>query len=228
MAASSLEQLRAEARQRAASFKPRDAANVLSGMSRRRRFVRFMKFILPGLALAILTAVFVWPQISKRQNLLSISMTAVESENAALVMNNPRYRGSDADGQPYVVTADRAIQDPQDDKQVTLDRVQADFSMNDGQWWSLTSDTGVYNGTTQLLHLFGNIAVFGDKGYEMHGHSAEVDLKTKVISSDDKVWGQTTMGTINANGLRVYDKGRVVVFINGVKTKIFPQNGQRG
>ncbi len=226
MAASSLDQLRAEARQRAAGFQPRDSAKVLSGLSRRRRFVRFMKFILPALALAILTTVFVWPQVSKRG--IPIGIMSVESENAALVMNNPRYRGSDADGQPYVVTADRAIQDPQDDKQVTLDRVQADFSMNDGQWWSLTSDTGVYNGNSQLLHLFGNIAVFGDKGYEMHGHSAEVDMKTKIISSDDKVWGQTTMGTINANGLRVYDKGRVVVFINGVKTKIFPQDKQRG
>jgi len=228
MAASSLEQLRAEARQRAAGFQPRDAAKALSGLSRRRRFVRFMKFILPTLALAVLTTVFVWPQLSKRQNLLSISMTAVESENAALVMNNPRYRGSDAQGQPYVVTADRAIQDPQDDKQVTMDRVQADFSMNDGQWWSLTADTGVYNGTLEILNLFGNISIFGNQGNEMHGHTAELNLKTKVISSDDKVWGQTDTGTINANGMRIYDGGRVILFINGVKTVIFPQQKQRG
>src|SRR5262245_49225685 len=112
MTASGLDQqLKAEARQRNAGFKPRDAASVLSGIPRRRRFVRFMKFILPAMAFCILTTVFAWPQLSKRQNLLSISMTAVESENAALVMNNPRYRGSDSSGQPYVVTADRAIQD---------------------------------------------------------------------------------------------------------------------
>lgn len=222
------QQLKAEARQRNAGFKPRDAASVLSGIPRRRRFVRFMKFILPAIAFCILTTVFAWPQLSKRQNLLSIGLTAVESENAALVMNNPRYRGADSSGQPYVVTADRAIQDPQDDKQVTMDRVQADFTMNDGQWWSLTADTGVYNGNLEILDLFGNISIFGNQGYEMHGHSAEVNLKTKVISSDEKVWGQTGTGTINANGMRVYEGGRVVVFINGVKTVIFPQQKQRG
>lgn len=229
MTASGLDQqLKAEARQRAAGFTPRDAASVLSQIPRRRRFVRFMKFILPAMAFCILMAVFVWPQLSKRQNLLSIGMTAIESENAALVMNNPRYRGADSSGQPYVVTADRAIQDPQDDKQVTMDRVQADFNMNDGQWWSLTADTGVYNGSLEILDLFGNIAIFGNQGYEMHGHAVEVNLKTKVISSDEKVWGQTATGTINANGMRVYEGGRVVVFINGVKTVIFPQQKQRG
>jgi lipopolysaccharide export system protein LptC len=224
MMATGLDQLKAEARQRNTGFKQRDAASVLSQIPRRRRFVRFMKFILPTIAVGMLMTVLAWPQLSKRQGLLSLSLTAVESDNAALVMNNPRYRGSDSGGQPYVVTADRAVQDPQDDKQVTLDRVQADFSMNDGQWWSLSADTGVYNGTAQLLDLFGNIAVFSDRGYEMHGHTAEVNLETKVISSDEKVWGQMDMGMINANGLRVYDKGRVIVFINGVKTTIFAQN----
>lgn len=218
------DQVRAEARERNTGFRQRDTGSVLAQIPRRRRFVRFMKFILPAIALATVTVVFAWPQLfSKRQNLLSLSLTAVDSENAALVMNNPRYRGADSNGQPYMVTADRAIQDPQDDKQVTLDRVQADLTMSNGQWWSLTSDTGIYNGNSQLLNLFGNISVFGDQGYEMHGNSAEVDMKTKVISSDDKVWGQTGMGTVNANGLRIYDNGRVVVFINGVKTKIFAQ-----
>lgn len=215
------EQLKAEARQRNAGFTPRDAASVLSQLPRRRRFVRFMKFILPTIAFGMLVAVFAWPQLTKRG--IPLPIWATRDEAGALVMNNPRYRGSDSSGQPYVVTADRAIQDPQDDKQVTMDRVQADFSMSSGQWWSLTSDTGVYNGTSQLLHLFGNIAVFGDRGYEMHGLSAEVNLQTKVIASDEKVWGQTDMGTINANGLRVYEGGRVILFINGVKTRIFQQ-----
>lgn len=223
MTAAGLDQLKAEARQRNTGFKQRDSASALSQIPRRRRFVKFMKFILPTLAIGMLMLVFAWPQLSKRSPLPPIWTTSVDSDNTALVMNNPRYRGSDSAGQPYVVTADRAVQDPKDDRQVTLDRVQADFSMADGQWWSLSADTGLYNGTAQLLDLYGNIAVFSDRGYEMHGHTAEVNMQTKVISSDDKVWGQMDMGTINANGLRVYDGGRVIVFINGVKTTIFAQ-----
>lgn len=211
---------------RNADFVPRDGARILSALPRRRGFVRFMKFILPLIALGTVAAVIAWPQLSKRHNTLSLSFSDVDSASAALVMNNPKYRGSDASGQPYVVTADRAIQDPKDDKQVTLDRVQADITMSSGEWWSLTADTGLYNGTAHLLDLYGNINVYGDRGSEMHGHSAEVNLQTKVISSDEKVWGQAEFGQIRANGMRVYDKGRVIVFINGVKTTILPRGKQ--
>lgn len=214
-------------RERTAGFTPRSATTALAALTRRRRFVRFMKFILPLIALGIVAAVIAWPQLSKKHNMLPLTFSNVDSANAALVMNNPRYRGTDASGQPYIVTADRAVQDPQDDKQVTLDRVQADITMNNGEWWSLTSDTGLYQGKLQLLDLYGNIAVFSDKGYEMHGHSAEINLETKVVSSDEKVWGHSALGKINANGMRIYDKGQRIVFINGVKTTIFPRE-QRG
>ncbi|MFN4277116.1 MAG: LPS export ABC transporter periplasmic protein LptC [Ferrovibrio sp.] len=214
-------------RERTAGFTPRNATAALAGLTRRRRFVRFMKFILPLIALGTVAAVIAWPQLSKKHNMLPLTFSDVDSANAALVMNNPRYRGTDASGQPYIVTADRAVQDPQDDKQVTLDKVQADITMSNGEWWSLTADTGLYQGALQLLDLYGNIAVFGDRGYEMHGHSAEINLQTKVVSSDDKVWGHSALGKINANGMRIYDRGQRIVFINGVKTTIFPRQ-QRG
>lgn len=211
---------------RSAQFAPRDAGEVLSALPRRRGFVRFMKFILPLIALGTVVAVIAWPQMAKRRMAIPLTFSDMEIANAALVMNNPRYRGTDTNGQPYVVTADRAIQDPNDDKLVTLDRVQADMHMTSGEWWSLTSDTGLYNGNVQLLDLYGNINVYGDRGNEMHGHTAEINLQTKVISSDDKVWGHAGFGSVQANGLRVYDRGRVIVFINGVKTKIFPRENR--
>lgn len=210
----------------AAEFAPRDAGDAVAKLLRRRRFVHFMKFILPLFALGMVAVVIAWPQLAKRHAMLPLSFSDVESTNAALVMNNPRYRGIDAKDQPYVVTADRAIQDPEDDQQVTLDNVKADLSVNDGSWWSLTANTGLYHGGQKLLHLFGDVSVFGDNGYEMHGATAEIDLNTNVLSSDDKVWGQSDIGLIRANGLRVYDKGAIIVFINGVNTTIYPRKGR--
>ena len=207
---------------RAGDFAPRAGVEGLAALPRRRRYVQFMKFVLPVLALVMIAAVAIWPQLNKRVKYLPLNFTDADSTNAALVMKNPRYRGVDANNQPYVVTADRAIQDPQDDKLVTMDNVHADLSMNDGAWWSLSSDTGYYDGNKRLLDLYGNVAVFSDSGYEMHGLSAEINLDTKVLSSDERVWGHSGLGIIAANGLRVYDKGQVVHFINGVKTTIFP------
>ena len=210
-------------KERAAGFTPRHSGNLLVSLARRRRYVQFMKFVLPLLAVVIVAMVLIWPQLTKRGNLLPLNFTDVDSSSSALVMKNPRYRGVDAQNQPYVVTADRAIQDPQDDQLVTMDRVQADLTMNGGGWWSMTADTGYYDGKKRLLDLYGNIQVFSDKGYEMHGLSAEINLDTKILSSDEKVWGHTDLGAIKANGLRVYDKGQVIHFINGVNTTIFPR-----
>lgn len=209
--------------QRSHGYAPRRSEDLAGSLSRRRRYVQFMKFVLPLLAIVIVAAVLVWPQLAKRANLLPLNFTDVDSASSALVMKNPRYRGVDAKNQPYVVTADRAIQDPQDDQLVTMDNVQADLTMNNGGWWSLTANTGYYDGKKRLLDLYGNLQAFSDKGYEMHGLSAEVNLDTKVVSSDEKVWGHTDMGAIKANGMRIYDKGRVIHFLNGVNTTIFPR-----
>lgn len=211
---------------RADKIVPRDSSAAMSKLFRRRRFARFMKFVLPLLALGTVAIVVAWPQLSKRHQMMSLTFSDVDSVNAALVMNNPRYRGADSKDQPYVVTADRAVQDPEDSHQVTLDNVQADITSGGG-WWSLTADTGLYHGERRLLHLFGNVTVIGDNGYEMHGTSAEVNLDTNVVISDEKVWGQSETGMIRANGLRIHDKGRVIVFVNGVNTTLYPRK-ERG
>jgi lipopolysaccharide export system protein LptC len=189
----------------------------------RRRFVRFMKFVLPVGAMALVGLIAAWPQLMKRDAGFRLSFSSVDSQEMALVMNNPRFRGSDSSGQPYVVTADRAIQDPNDAKQVTLDKVAADITLNNGGWLSLTANTGVYNNNSRLLTLHGDINVFSDRGYEFHGITAEIDLMTGVMASDDKVWGHASLGSIRANGMRVYDKGKAIVFINGVKTTLYPR-----
>ncbi len=196
-------------------------------LQQRRGFVRFMKFVLPLCAVGLVGVMAAWPQLTRRDAGFRISFSSVETQEMALVMNNPRFRGIDGKGQPFVVTADRAVQDADDAKQVTMDNVVADISLADGGWLSLTANTGLYHDVSKLLTLHGNINVFGDRGYEFHGIVAEVDLNTGVVASDDKVWGHTGMGMIRANGMRVYEKGKTIVFLNGVKTTLHPR-GQSG
>lgn len=190
---------------------------------RRRRFVQFMKFVLPLLAVVLVGVMLAWPRLTGRDGGFKISFSSVSTQEMALVMNNPKFRGSDAKGQPYVVTADRAIQDSTDSKQVTLDRITADMLLQDGGWVSLTANSGLYHDVAKLLTLHGDVSVFGDRGFEFHGNVVEVDLNTSIVASDDKVWGHNAMGQIRANGLRVYDKGQRIVFINGVKTTLLPR-----
>ncbi|WP_428247722.1 LPS export ABC transporter periplasmic protein LptC [Ferrovibrio sp.] len=205
-------------------FAPRSGQGIAGQVVQRRRgFVRFMKFVLPVGAVALVGLIAAWPQLTKRDTGFRLAFSSIETQEMALVMNNPRFRGNDSNGQPYIVTADRAMQDPNDSKLVTLDKISADITLNDGAWISLTSNTGVYNNTARMLTLHGDINVYSDRGYEFHGINAEIDLNTGVLASDDKVWGHASLGSIRANGMRVYDRGKTIVFINGVKTTLNPR-----
>jgi len=210
-------------RTRLGAIVPRAIANATAKRGR-RRFVRFMKFVLPMLAVALVAVIAAWPQWMRRDKGFQLTFSNVAVDDMALVMNNPRYRGMDGKGQPYVVTGERATQNPDNTKLVTIDKVAADITLEGGAWYSLSAQTGYYDGDARLMQLHGDINVYSDRGYEFHAVSAEIDLNTSVLSSDEKVWGQTSLGTIRANGMRVYDKGRTIVFINGVKTRLNPRH----
>lgn len=200
---------------------------VYEPVSSRRRFAQFMKFVLPMFAVVLVGVMVAWPRLTGRENGFRLSFSSVETQEFALVMNNPKFRGADAKGQPYVVTADRAIQDSTDSKQVTLDKVTGDIILQDGGWVSLSANSGLYHDVAKLLTLHGDISVFGDRGFEFHGIVAEVDLNTSIIASDDRVWGHSALGQIRANGMRIYDKGQRIVFINGVRTTLYPRGKAR-
>ena len=189
---------------------------------RRSRFVGAMKLGLPLLALTLVGLVLAWPQLYNRvDKLIPLSFSKVELSNAALTMQNARYRGTDRRNQPFIITADTATQDPSDPKLMTLDKLAADLSTSGGGWLNLNANTGLYQQDTKTLMLYGDINIFTDRGYEFHGTSADVNVNAGTVASDDKVWGQGPFGLLRANGLRVYDKGERIVFINGVHTTLF-------
>ncbi len=191
---------------------------------RKSRFVRLMRIMLPLLALVLTTVVLVWPQMNKPEG-FRLSFSDVGTSDDQLVMRNARFRGTDSENRPFLVTADNAMQDPAHQDQVILDALNADITLEDGTWLTLRADTGVYFQNERKLALHGNVAVFSDLGYEFHADEAEADLAKGTVESDSKVWGHGPMGRINANGLRVYERGAVVRFINGVKTTLHNDKG---
>jgi lipopolysaccharide export system protein LptC len=200
---------------------------VDGNVARRSRLVGLMKVALPIVAMALAGLVLAWPQFAKKAGFL-INFADVEVSDGGLTMHKARFRGADRSGQPFFVTADSANQEIGGEKLVTLDQVAADMTRRDGNWLSLTADTGVFNQAAQRLVLQGNVNVFSDRGFEMHGDSADIDMKNGTIATDDKVWGQGPLGTLTAGNMRVYDKGARVVFEGRVKTVLTPAKGRIG
>ncbi len=180
-----------------------------------------MKLLLPVMALGLAVAVVLWPSEFSQTAGFHLSYVSAEDGGAAeLAMLRPRYLGTDARNRPFVVTADRATQDPKDQHLITLERLQADMSMANGQWFTILADTGIYHQQRQRLHLRGAVNLFSDQGYEFNARIVEIDLNSGRATSDQPVRGQGPFGTLRADRLEIVDFGRRLYFRGNVKMRI--------
>ncbi len=60
-----------------------------------------------------------------------------------LAMIKPRLTGTDAKGNPFVITADAAVQDAKNPKRATLQKVEADLTLDKDGWINADAAAGV-------------------------------------------------------------------------------------
>jgi lipopolysaccharide export system protein LptC len=175
------------------------------------RFVRGMKLLLPATAVALIMLVVGWRQLFPRLDLLggSIRITAEDLDNLQIVQ--ARFVGTDNEGRPYMVTADRASQTSATAKLVQLTKPKADITMHDGAWIALSADKGVFHRDSQHLSLTGDVMLFHDQGYEITSQAVDIDVKAGVAESQVSVAGQGPRGQLRAEGMRIEDRGNRIL-----------------
>lgn len=199
-----------------------DARAELDAVSGPRRIVGVLKIVLPLVAVALIALLLIWPGAYQQDETLPLTFSDVDAIDDDLRMVSPRFVGSDTKDQPFIVTADAAVQDKGDPTRIILDELQADVSLEDGTWLSLSAAEGLYLTETQQLDLKGRVSIFSDIGYELHADAARVDLKNGSIESDTYIRGQGPLGEIEAKAMRVSNSGDKIIFTGGVKITLYP------
>lgn len=212
---------------RALDLAPR-ASEVARALARPAysRFVGMMKWGLPALAALLVALVLAWPGVLKRNEGFQLSFSGLRGlGEEQLTMVNPRFLGADAKGQPYVVTADSANQDPKDPRRVTLENVQADITLSDGRWLTLIAASALYLQEEQRLMLHGPISIYSDAGYELHLSQAQAALDEGRAWSDAPVSGQGPFGLVRADSMRIENEGERLRFEGDVRLTVLPGAG---
>jgi len=177
------------------------------------RFVATAKRLLPLIALALLALIAVWPRLDIRLDGLGVIPKLDPRLAHDLRMLNARFTGIDRENRPYVVTADAAEQFSNDvNDLIGLEGPKADLTTQSGGWFEASSFTGTYQPQSKTLDLFGNVALFADRGDEFHTDSARVDLAHSTAEGREHVTGQGPFGHVNAAGFRVLDRGATIIF----------------
>lgn len=192
-----------------AASRPRQAP-AARALIRRRLAVRLTKYVLPAVALALLTAIALWPEFDRATERARISFRRIIAEIEGATMVEPRYRGVDERNRPYTVTAEKARQSSQD--RIDLTAPKADITTEDGRWLMLQSRKGVYIQSRNHLDLSEDVTLYRDDGTTMTTATVSIDLTAGAAISDDTVHVEGPFGTIDAQGFAVIDKGEAVQF----------------
>jgi len=186
------------------------------------QFVALMKRALPIAAGAILAVVIVYSLLPRPSDRIQITAQHRGSIENDLSMIKPRLTGTDDDGNPFVITAEKAVQDPKDLHRARLTTIDADMSTSDGHWMNATADHGKIDMDRGLLGLFGGIAFFSDSGYELHTSSLNVELRKGLYHGPQPVTGHGPFGAMRADRFE-FDRPHQMLHLMGhVHTTLYP------
>jgi lipopolysaccharide export system protein LptC len=204
-----LETARADARLQM-DMAPRRTEGV-GRLARRGRAVRVAKYLLPVVALALLSSIALWPELSRTLENGRVTwrrLTMVQSGTGTLL--HPRYRGMDEHGQPYVVSADTAQQ--VGPERVNLKSPRGDVTMHNGVWLDVRGKKGVYMQHADQLDLSQDVMLYRQDGTILTSDTATLDMKRGAATSADYTHAEGPFGTLDAQGFTLVDKGGIIQF----------------
>ncbi len=153
----------------------------------------------------------------------SLSFSALSLEGTKITMAKPRLAGFRGDGQPYSVTAEKALQDVKHPTVVELQKLTGDIGMAGGEPSHITADAGVYDSVSEQMRLTDNIRI-GNARFVVRLRTADINFKTGVYQSDEPVEVHVGEGTtIVGDRASARNNGQELTFEGHVRTTIIPQ-----
>jgi len=178
------------------------------------QFVALMKRALPLAAAVVLAAVLVYSFLPRPTDRITLTAQRMGTIDNDLAMIKPKLTGADNDGNPFVITADVAVQDPKNVHRARMQKIEADMSMKDGRWLNATAQRGVVDMDSGMLKLDGGIAMYSDEGYELHTARLDAEMRKGLFHGPGTVTGHGPFGALRADRFE-YDRSRAALQLIG-------------
>jgi len=192
----------------------------------RSGIVRFLKVALPLAALGLVAALFL---VSRGDIGRGVSVSAIDFDvTDGLRLSQPRFTGVTRNGQPFVITADRALPDGPDPDRVGLGPVRGEIEMDAARRVTLTAQGGEIRPKLNTMRLEGGVAAETTDGYRLSAARADIDMKAETLAADGPVAVSGPAGDIASGSMRAArrDENFVVWFENRVRVRIDPERAK--
>ena len=196
-------------------LKPRDTSAVKAQSQRYSRTIDRLRWILPVIVVLGICVLLFWPMWQANR------ISAVMVENVPnLMIESVNLTGQDEQGQPYALTADRALQAANTKNLVDLDKPKGELTLKEGAWVAVNANQGRLDQTTKKLWLGGNVELFHDGGYRFTTNEMNVDITESAAWGSQPVLIQGDFGQVEGKGFRLLDGGKSFIVTGPAKARL--------
>lgn len=185
------------------------------------RMVAILRVVLPA-AVGVVAAMMVFLPLTNSGDVsFVLDKNKVEVARERLRVQAASYRGEDDKGQPFVVSAQSAVQKTAADPRVRINDLSARIQLKDGPA-TVVAPTGQYDLDKQQIAVEGPITVNGPDNYRMTTDAATLDLRTRTVTGDGRINGTSSQGTFSADRMNA-DLEQRIIHLNGrVRLRLSP------
>jgi lipopolysaccharide export system protein LptC len=187
--------------------------------SRHDAVVRAVKFGLPILIVGLVVLLAIAPFDRRGDVSFILDKNEVEQARERMRVEQARYTGEDNKGQPFLIVADRAVQQSSNVPVVMIEGIRARLNLSRGPL-SIAALKGSYDLEKELVAVHGPIRIVGPDGYRLATSDVTVDLDKRTMRSSGRVSGLMPLGRFEAGNLNADLDDRTVRLDGGVRLKI--------
>lgn len=206
--------------QRADRIRDRRRAFALPGGSLDRT-IRVLAVALPALIGAVVATMLIAPLGPRGEVSFLLDRNKVATADDRLRVDDAMYRGRDARGRPFSLTAGEAVQRSASVPVVRLEDLTARLMLSEGPA-VLNAFAGRYDINRQQVAIDGIVRFTAADGYRMTANNVSIDLPSQTLRSGGRVEGAVPAGTFSANRLQADLEARTVTLSGNARLRMVP------
>jgi lipopolysaccharide export system protein LptC len=187
--------------------------------SRHDKLIGTLKVALPA-AVGVVAAVFLTLPLTNQQEVSFIlDKKDVGRAEERMKIESARYSGTDDEGQPFVLAAQRAVQQTSDVPIVDITGIRARLGLQQGPA-TIQALRGRYDLDRQQVAVNGPVRVSGPEGEQLYTRDVLIDLKSRQVRSTGQISGRMPLGSFDAASLSADLGTRQVALTGGVTGQV--------
>lgn len=199
---------------------------VFNAAQRHSVRVRALKFLLPVIAVLI-AFVFSWFTFFAAPGSTDVLVVNDDQGNdGRLTMTDPRLEGYTTAKKPYSLKAVKAIQDPTRSGMIELQDITAALPLGERGQAAVKAISAFYDNINGRLQFDKPFEIRTGDGMVAKLKSADVNMSTSQLNTDQPVDIRRGGQHLKANGLQIRENGQVLFFRSGVSLVIDNTIGQ--